>query len=230
MIATRDYIKNNWLFNLSAYLSKSDKNYVGGRILWEQWMLDSAGNLLWLSIEQLVKIIVVQDEIDFQVYLKQKEYTTLERNLNNTQEFCKIISSLFRRINGNHSVQGLIDSTSENLNKLLNNNINLLNNINILYQNRYYISQNRTTQLNMVDEIDELYFNLRSMINENIPRSYIDEILFYKECANSFILGGHFLYSGNKFIKSRKYPPINTRMKDGTIISYDGETKKLLEL
>lgn len=230
MVASKDYVKKNWLFNLNAYLSKCDNNYISGRILWIYWMLDSAGNLLWLSIEQLVKIIIVQNEIDTSVFLKPNESTTLGRNLDNVQEFCKIISNLFRRINGNHSVQGLIDSTSGDLNKLLNNNVDLLNNINVLYQNRYYQSQNRTTRLNMVDEIDELYFNLRSMINEEIPRAYIDEILFYKECNNSFILGGQFLYSENKYIKSRKYPPINTQMENGTIVSFDGVTKKILEL
>ena len=48
---------------LNAWLQKADGNYLEGRVLWLKLLLNGASNLLWLSIEQALKILILQDRI-----------------------------------------------------------------------------------------------------------------------------------------------------------------------
>lgn len=92
-------LQKNWHFHLKAFLDKSDDNYIAGRALWHLWSYDSAGNLLWLSIEQISKIIITQQEIIAAKFIQQSELNQLKNKKNTTKQFCQIISNIFKRIN-----------------------------------------------------------------------------------------------------------------------------------
>lgn len=49
---------------LNAWLQTSDKNYMAGRLLWLNHFISGDCNLLWLSSEQIIKILILQKEID----------------------------------------------------------------------------------------------------------------------------------------------------------------------
>ena len=49
---------------LNTWLQKADWNYLEGRVLWFQLLIEGACNLLWLSIEQVLKILILQARIE----------------------------------------------------------------------------------------------------------------------------------------------------------------------
>lgn len=50
--------------SLNSWLQKSDQNYMEGRLLWLNWLVNGASNLLWLALEQIIKILLLQQKID----------------------------------------------------------------------------------------------------------------------------------------------------------------------
>jgi hypothetical protein len=227
----RDQIQKNWLFHLNAFLSKCDENYISGRALWRIWSYDTAGNLLWLSLEQLAKVISTQSQIEKPKFLSQKELSHLNANINNTEEFCKILSEVFRRINTNHSVEGLIKNSTPNLNlnKLLTENKSILDNINNLYQNRYYLPLNRSIDPEWIEDVDELYFEMRKLVSSEIPLATIDGILFDLEFIESFCEPFQTeLFKENRHLVNRKYPELTRQLSSGRIVSFDGVNKTFI--
>jgi hypothetical protein len=227
LMTSTPQLQKDWIFHLNAFLSKCDSNYTAGRALWKLWSYDTAGNLLWLSIEQLAKIIITQTEIANNNLIRESELIQLKQKKNNTKEFCTIISKIFKRINGNHSVNGLISNSSLELKSLLKENIQVLKNINELYINRYYVPRNGTTTYgNWIDDVDKLYFEMRALISEEMPAAEIDIILFDVEFGQPLILPmSHQLVKDNKFLKNRKYPRLNKALTVGGIVSFDGVSK-----
>jgi hypothetical protein len=49
---------------LNAWLQKADSNYIEGRLLWFHHFINGASNLLWLASEQIIKIVLLQKNID----------------------------------------------------------------------------------------------------------------------------------------------------------------------
>ena len=73
---------------LNSWLQTSDRNYLSGRVLWLNSLIGGASNLLWLSVEQLVKI----SETGWELYVRffpdlyvddSGAYGTLSRELKN---------------------------------------------------------------------------------------------------------------------------------------------------
>lgn len=112
--------------------------------MWKLWTYDTAGNLFWLGLEQLTKTIIVQSELLDKKYIKEEQIKQLKTKTTGTEDFCTVISQIFKKINGTHSVDGLISGSSQFLKTLLIENKVILENINKLYLNRYYTPKNRT--------------------------------------------------------------------------------------
>jgi hypothetical protein len=62
-------MKDNYYyyFCLHAYLSRADHHYVEGRFLWANYAVDGSCILLWLAIEQLIKLNIIQERIEKKV-------------------------------------------------------------------------------------------------------------------------------------------------------------------
>lgn len=76
-MSNSNQLQRDWLFHLNAFLSKCDSNYIAGRALWKLWSYHTAGNLLWLGIEQLAKIIITQTEIENNNLIRAEELKQL---------------------------------------------------------------------------------------------------------------------------------------------------------
>ena len=65
---------------LNAWLQKSDENYIEGRLLWLNHLVNGASNLLWLASEQIIKILLLQKEIE-NYSSESSDLTELHENL-----------------------------------------------------------------------------------------------------------------------------------------------------
>lgn len=65
---------------LNAWLQKSDGNYMEGRLLWLNHFVNGSSNLLWLASEQIIKILLLQKEIE-NYSSRNSDLTELHENL-----------------------------------------------------------------------------------------------------------------------------------------------------
>ncbi|QCK15447.1 hypothetical protein [Mangrovivirga cuniculi] len=125
MAENKHFIKvlNNWL-------STADRNYIQGRYLWIRGGTVGGSNLLWLSLEQLMKILLLQKESELLNYgnsnFDEVDYKTHE--VAKSYEKGKMPDSLIDKVRENyefdfshpyHMLQDMCDFYRKNIQVLL---------------------------------------------------------------------------------------------------------------
>jgi hypothetical protein len=226
-------MKDNYYyyFCLHAYLSRADDHYVEGRFLWANYAVDGACILLWLAIEQLIKLNIIQERIENKVLdgIEIKEsgnkvtlgYDPQEKDV---RKIHKILDKTSYKINSRHQLNELLRILNDQVNIDLSIYYDTLRKVKEYYERRYYKDQGTSISLGQLESIDEVYFLLRGNLNEQFPRALIDEINFQKKFEIVHPLPFWiFAYRENKHFKSRKHPIVNQMLPDGRVIKNDGE-------
>jgi hypothetical protein len=233
-------MKDNYYyyFCLHAYLSRADHHYVEGRFLWANYAVDGSCILLWLAIEQLIKLNIIQERIEKKVLdgveIKESgnkvtlDYDPQEKDV---RKINKILDKTSYKINSRHQLNELLRILNDQVNIDLSIYYDTLGKVKEYYERRYYKDEGTSISIGQLDSIDEVYFLLRGNLNEQFPRALIDEINFQKK----FDLGHPlpfwiFAYRENKHFKSRKHPIVNQMLPDGRVIKNDGEINKINNL
>lgn len=196
---------------LNSWLQKADHNYYEGRLLWLHMCLDGACNLLWLSCEQMIKILLLQKKID--------EISSKSKNLN---ELHKKLDRLGKSIN--HDAKKLIKELENEYPDLdINKFIPVLEKLQEYFFRRYVVHQGSSISLMMIKEIDEFYFLLRNKVEANVGLGTIDEIYIQKKHKWKHPLEAFaYAYIDNKSFRSRKHRVINIQGPDRKIYKEDG--------
>lgn len=220
-----------YFFSLQSYLTLVDNHYVEGRFLWLNYAFNGAGNLLWLAFEQLIKILIIQsriernqiDEIKIKNDLGEKISVKFSNNEIDIKLRAKILDSLFYHIDSKHNLDTLLKEFHNSTDIDLSEFKNCLEKINEFFKRRYVVNNGTYINPAMLDEIDKLFFFLRSLILNYIPQSLIDEIIFRKKYSfKEPIPFFGTLFLKNNFVASRQYEDLIDRLPDGRIIAHNG--------
>ena len=184
---------------------------MGGRVLWHNYLFEEACNLFWLSIEQALKILVFQDNI-VEIGSTCKDIDAVYKVL---EKKGKRISHLRKTIV--LEVENIYDGLD------LTPYYGVMDKLEEYYFRRYAIHKSSSIILNLIDEVDELYFSIREHIIPELGLGLIDEIYYQKKHGWNHPLGAFsFAYYQNKSFKGRKHTPINLAGPDGIIYIEDG--------
>ena len=89
---------------LNAWLQKSDENYIEGRLLWLNHLVNGASNLLWLASEQIIKILLLQKEIE-NYSSESSDLTELHENLDKQgKKFGHKVEKLIGAVNREYQI------------------------------------------------------------------------------------------------------------------------------
>jgi hypothetical protein len=196
---------------LNAWLQKADGNYIEGRFLWLNYLLNGASNLLWLASEQIIKILLLQKEIEN--YTKQSsDLTELYVNLDKSgKRFGHNVEELIKSINKEYP--GIsISKFGDTLIKLQE-----------YFYRRYVVHSGSSISLIMLNEVDEFYFLLRSKVYSEVGLGTIDEIHIQKKHGWGHPLKAFSVaYTQNKHFRSRRHREISLLGPDGKTYKEDG--------
>lgn len=222
---------NNYFFYFNSYLSLIDHHYLDGRFLWMNHAYSSAGNLLWLSFEQLIKLLIIQtkiekDEIET-IVIKDKTQgkviLKINKNESDFKVIHKILDSLFFNLEPQHKIDPLIRMLKENCGIDLNKHEICLRKIKEYFNRRYVTNSGTSFDPKMINEIDEIFFKLRNSCSQEIPQSFIDEIIFRRKFKiQEPIPYFESVFYKNNFIKIRHYRDLIDKIPDGRIIAHNG--------
>ena len=197
---------------LNAWLQKADSNYIAGRALWLNMLINGSCNLLWLASEQIIKILILQKNVD-SYPRSNSDSSVLHISLD---EECKKLG---------HSVNKLIlrvNADYPNLN--ISKYETVLGKLQEFFYRRYVVNSGTSISLDILNEVDEFYFLLRSQIGPDVGLGTIDEIHIqrkhkWKHPLDSFA----YAYQHNNHFKPRKHREINLQGLDGVIRTETGE-------
>lgn len=194
---------------LNAWLQKSDRNYIEGRFLWLNLGIDGACNLLWLALEQLIKIILLQINID-----------TFSKKALNLEELHIILTIEGKKLG--HDASILIKNINSKYSKLnITKFEQVLLKLQEYFYKRYVDNQNSSISFLMLEEIDELYFLLRNEVSPDVGVGTIDEIFIQKKHNWDHPLPiFSYAYQENKYFKTRKHTKIVYSFFDGSRTTY----------
>ena len=178
---------------LNSWLQKADQNYIGGRILWFKLFIDQASNLLWLSLEQIIKILLLQKIIcdsaqDKNLDILHKEYDREAKTIgHNVKKLIEAVDSKYPQIN----IKGYED---------------LLNKLQEYFFRRYVVRGSSSINLKQIERIDELYFMLRELVDSEVGLGTIDEIFIQKKRGSGHPLSSYkYAYHNNKYFRTREH-------------------------
>lgn len=217
-----------YFYSLNSFLALIDQHYVEGRFLWLNHAFNGAGNLLWMSFEQIIKLLIVQCRIENNlikdVKLKsQSEKVTFDINENNVKLRTQIIDALFFQLGANHKIDSLLKTLKESTEIDVSGKYACLAKVNEFFRRRYVVHESTSIDPRMLDEIDQVFFYLRSFVSNDIPQSFIDEIIFRKKyCIQEPIPFFVTLYHKNNFVSPRKYNDVLDKIPDGRVIAHNG--------
>jgi len=197
---------------LNSWLQKADQNYIEGRLLWLNMFINGACNLLWLSSEQIIKILLLQKSID---------------NLSNSSSDLNILHGKIDKEGKQlgHNVHKLIAKVKLEYSDLdLSQFEPTLIKLQEYFYRRYVVNSGSSISLNLLNEIDDFYFQVRSKIAPEIGLGTIDEIFIQRKHnwghpISSFI----YAYHQNQHFRTRSHRPINYMSQDGKIITENGQ-------
>jgi len=185
---------------LNAWLQTADHNYIAGRILWFDHFETQACNLFWLSIEQLIKILILQ----------QKEKEILEAN-DDLDILHKKVDKYAKRIAAFHGFEELRVKLSQeypgfNIDKFES----VFKKLEEYFFRRYYVRKSTSIYIFLIDDIDALYFCLRKLVKAEIGLGTIDEIFIQRKNRWQHPLPSfQMAYLNNKHFQTRKHTSIN---------------------
>lgn len=200
---------------LNSWLQTADENYISGRILWMQYLPVGGSNLLWLSCEQLIKILLLQNEIN--------ELSSKSENLDELHEFrtkrAKKLGS-----NYGHGVSSLVEELKKYYPDLNYDAFTpMLEKLNEYFFRRYAKRGGSSISLLMLDVVDRFYFDARFKVHPDVGLGLIDEIVIQKKRGSRHPLPAFsFAYLNNPYFKSRKHMAITFATDDGETFTEDG--------
>jgi len=195
--------------SLNSWLQKADKNYIEGRLLWLNWLVDGASNLLWLSLEQMIKILLLQKRID-----------SFSSQVNNLDDLHNLLDSEGKKIG--HDVHKLIEQIKIEYPDLdIDKFEKILKKLQEYFYRRYVVNSSSSISLLMLNQVDEFYFLLRSKVDPDIGLGTIDEIFIQRKHNWGHPLSAFaYAYLQNKHFKTRKHREITYSTFDGTGKTY----------
>ena len=200
---------SKWYLSLNSWLQKADQNYIEGRLLWLNWLVNGASNLLWLSLEQMIKILLLQKRID-----------SLSSQVNNLDDLHNLLDSEGKKIG--HNVHDLIQQIKKMYPDLdIDKFEETLKKLQEYFYRRYVVNSRSSISLLMLDNVDKLYFLLRSKVDSDIGPGTIDEIFIQRKYNWWHPLSAFaYAYLQNKYFKTRKHREIKYSAFDGTGKTY----------
>ncbi|MFN1584640.1 hypothetical protein [Vibrio rotiferianus] len=191
---------------LNAWLQKADSNYIEGRVLWLQHLVNGACNLLWLSSEQLIKVLLLQNEIE-DISAKSENLTELHTRLEKRG----------RKLG--HSADKLTTALCKAYPAIdIERFLATLHKLQSYFYRRYAVHSASSISLSMLTEVDEMYFLLRSQVLPEVGLGVIDEIHIQRKHQLGHPLHAFsYVYLNNDFFKPRKHRSINIEGLNGAI-------------
>ncbi len=190
---------------LNSWLQKSDQNYIEGRLLWLNWLVNGASNLLWLALEQIIKILLLQ-----------KKVNNLSNKSSNLDELHNLLDTEGKKLG--HDVHKLIAKINSEYPDLdISRFESVLKKLQEYFYRRYVVREGSSISLLMLDKIDELYFILRDKVDSDIGLGTIDEIYIQRKHDWGHPLSAFaYAYLQNKYFKTRKHKEITYSAFDGS--------------
>jgi len=166
--------------------------------------IDGACILLWLSIEQLLKILIISKELE--AGLIKCSVENLPGVIGNKAKKLggrdghnlKILLNNFKKYYSNFNIEEFEES---------------LKKINEYFNRRYPTHSSTSISLLTLNNIDKLFFLLRDLIHKDVSMGTIDEIAMKKDNGlKQSIPIFHYAYIENRFFRARKHR--KTRFSD----------------
>jgi hypothetical protein len=195
----------NSYLSLNSWLQKSDQNYIEGRLLWLNCLVGGASNLLWLASEQIIKILLLQKNID--------DYSKAAPTID---ELYKLLDK--KGIALGHKVHELIREINIEYPDInISKYESTLKKLQEYFYRRYVVNGGSSISMLMLDEIDEFYFLLRGKVESDIGLGTIDEIYIQRKHNWGHPLAAFaYAYLENKHFKTRKHREITFSAFDGS--------------
>ena len=150
---------------LSSWLGRSDALYLDARVLWLQ--ISGMGGsflLMWLSIEQMMKMIIMQERIKKKLHAS-KSSSDLEKELDGWGlEFKHNLSKLLKELATYYP------------NLFTPAEIDLLKKMHRLFEGKYSSSTPIGIHISSLNTMDCIFFKLRDLTSEDLPMSQMDMI------------------------------------------------------
>lgn len=180
---------------LNTWLTNADMLYVDGRALWLQIAGIGGGCILvWLSLEQIMKTLVFQDRIKKGVFSGENANDTYEK-----------FNDWGRNIG--HGLAANVNALQECFPNIFSErDLIVLEKVHEYFDRRYVVNTSTGISINMLGDIDRVYFMLRDLVDNNIPIAYIDEIALGREENKEHLLEKYrqLAYLRNKSFRRRK--------------------------
>ena len=193
-----DNMDSKSYLTLNSWLQKADSNYISGRLLWLNGLIDGASNLLWLSCKQIIKIVLLQKEID------------------DISSACSDLDEMHVKCDekGKHYGHRVNELSKQLQNEYSHINIALykpaLEKLNEYFYRRYVVREGSSISLNTLNLVDAFYFELRGEVEPDVGLGTIDEIYIQKKHAWGHPLPSFaYAYLQNKSFRPRKHRKIN---------------------
>ncbi len=201
---------------LGGWLSTADSNYLEGRVLWYNRLLVGSCILFWLSIEQIIKLLILQ-----------KDAELLNHECENQNSLYTIIDNKAKNISPKHSVSELLETFIPVYPEIdLSPYQSTLDKLEEFFQRRYVRHEDASIRLDMIHTVDELYFLLRERVNSSIPISIIDSIFIHKKHGWQHPIPAYKMaYTDNRSFRSRKHPEVNFLGPDGNTYIEKGSSE-----
>jgi hypothetical protein len=195
---------SNSYLALNAWLQKSDGNYIEGRLLWLNSLVNGACNLLWLALEQIIKIILLQKQIN-----------EISSDVSNLDELHNKLDKKGKKLG--HNVHALIQSINTEYPDLdISKYEKTLNKLQEFFYRRYVVHSGNSISLLTLNAVDELYFLLRSKVSSDVGLGTIDEIYIQKKHKWTHPIPAFaYSYLQNIHFQPRKHREINLIGPDG---------------
>lgn len=196
---------------LNSWLQKSDENYFEGRLLWMSMCINGASNLLWLACEQIIKILLLQKQIEH-LSKDSQDLNVLHEKVN--EEAKKI----------RHNTKKLMSKVSLNYPHLdISEYEEMLHKLNEYFYRRYVVNKGSTIELHLLKKVDEFYFLLRSNIHPDVGVGIIDEIFIQKKHNWGHPIAAFaFAYIQNDSFAPCSHREFNQMGPDGKIYKENG--------
>jgi len=196
---------------LNSWLQKADQNYISGRLLWLNMLITGACNLLWLSCEQMIKLLLLQMHIE-----------ELSPQCKDLDELHDVVDKKAGK--WGHSVDKLLNQMFEQYPALsIEKHRDVLEKLHEYFYRRYVERRGSSISLNMLHNVDELYFLLRSQVEPDVGLGTIDEIVIQRKNKWGHPLQAFAVaYMDNLSFKPRRHRKISIIGPDGKTYDEDG--------
>lgn len=197
---------------LNAWLQKADVNYIEGRLLWLNWLVDGASNLLWLASEQMIKILLLQKEID--------RYSNQASDLDTMHQ---VLEEEGKDLG--HNVHKLILAISRAYPDLdISRFESVLKKLQEYFYRRYVVRGGSSISLAMLQQVDEFYFLLREQVHPDVGLGTVDEVYIQRKHGWHHPLAAfEYAYLQNKSFKPRLHKEVQLRGPDGNLYRESGD-------